>query len=555
MNGFTVKAACTPDVADSAGLRELVEQYAAILSAIIRCPDDPWSKGIPEIPLDSSPVNDIVPSEVAQNDSEVWDNRFHGFRELLSTATKIPSSKILPRTHLAALGIDSITAIQIVAKARRLGLRLTAAEIVRSRSVGDLLRRLEESDSSAADGVVRTASADVPRARWSVILPTNVHELVERVTNATPGMEWLIGMWQRSKGSRFQHAFGFHIASDIDSARLQDAWYKLIHRHAVLRSSFAYDEDLEAPVVVIYKSEGLTSLWTEEALPASDDDLATVQHRMKTLVSHPPPMDRPLTRAILLQSSRGRYLLIHLHHFQYDAWSLPLLVDDLLHIYAGEHPRSSTDLDSFLASIALCTETEQEQMNYWRTAFAESRLPTPFPPLCEQPASVVRFVHTDYSAISGAMALDQRARDLAISLQSVFLASWAQVHGNRAASDNITFSLWHSGRTGNLKGIDRLAAPCINILPFHVTGARRDDTLALARQIQDDLQARNAVVEQSRLLNVHKWAGIGASPLSNVFVNIVKIAPEVGGTTDAALKTLDVRDLLHMTSRVVLIFV
>ncbi len=547
-DGFVVKAACTPDIADSAGLHELVEQYAVILATIVRRLDDPWSVGIPEIPLDSLPADNGVASDGAEDESAVWDSRLHAFRDLLSTATKVPSSKILPGTHLAALGIDSITAVQIVAKARRLGLRLTAAEIVRSRTVNDLLQKIEKYGSPPVNGVVKAASADVPRARWSTILPSHAHELVERATTASPGMEWMIGMWQRSKGSRFQHVFGFRIASDIDSARLQDAWYKLIRRHAILRSNFAYDSDIGAPLVVIYKAEALTSPWMEEVLPASEDDLTTVQHRMKTLVSQPPPKDRPLTRAIFLQSSRERYLLIHLHHFQYDAWSLPLLVHDLLHIYAGELPNSSNDLDTFLVSVTPRAETEQEQAKYWKTAFADSRPPTLFPCLCKQPpTSSVRSVYTDHSAISSAVELDRRARSLSISLQSVFLASWAQVHGFYAASDNIAFSLWHSGRTGNLKDVERLAVPCINALPFQVSGARRDDTVALARQIQNDLQARSAVVEQSRLVDVHKWAGIGSSPSSNVFVNIVKIAPDIEGTNEAALATLDVRELLHIT--------
>ena len=541
-DGFVVRAACSSDVADAVGLRKLVDQYTAIFCDIIRCSDDPWSVGIPEIPMDSSPTNNVVMSEGAQDDSEAMDDRLRAVRDLLSSATKVPAFKILPGTHLAALGIDSITAVQIVAKARRVGLRLTAADIVRSRTVDDLLRKIEQSGSSTVNGIIKTASADVPRARWSTVLPSRVRELVERVTNASPGMEWMIGMWQRSRGSRFQHVFGFRVASDIDSARLRDAWHKLIRRHAILRSSFAYDYDLAAPLVVIYKAETLTLPWTEEVLPASDDDLATVRDRMKTLVSHPPSTDRPLTRAIFLQSLRERYLLIHLHHFQYDAWSLPLLVDDLLHIYAGEPPKSSNDLDSFLVAVTTRADAEQEQAKYWKTTFTDSPPPPLFPSLCKQPTSSVRSVCTDYSTISGAIELDKRARDLHISLQSVFLASWAQVHGNHAASDNVSFSLWHSGRTGNVKDIERLAVPCANVLPFAVSGARRNDTIDLARQIQDDLQARSAVVEQSRLIKIHEWVGIGGSPLSNVFVNIVKIAPDIDGTTGAVLDSLEVYD-------------
>ena len=85
-----------------------------------------------------------------------------------------------------------------------------------------------------------------------------------------------------------------------------------------------------------------------------------------------------------------------------------------------------------------------------------------------------------------------------------------------------------------------MAVPCINVLPFRVPGAQTGETLTLARRIQEDLQARSAAVEQTRLVKVHEWVGCGEEPLSNVFVNIVKVAPDVEKNGTTFLQNLDV---------------
>ena len=527
------------DVADNVQLRGIVEQYAAMICTIIRRLDEPWTSGLSEVPLDSASASLEV---VADNHSEVppeeWDSRFEAFREVLSTATKVPASDIHPGTFLATLGIDSITAVQISAKTRRAGFRLTSAQIVQSRSVGDLLRNLKALDASTV-APINAPAIDISYSRWSPIVHPSLVNLVERVTSASAGMEWMIGMWQRSRGSRFQHAFGYRLPSDVDPSKLHAAWDQLVLRHAILRSTFVYDADAVVPYIVVFKPEALSSSWSQEASDSSEDPRAIVQQRMKNLVSHPPPVDRPISRAVFLQLPSANFLVLHLHHFQYDAWSLQVLAHDLACIYAGEAPKSSNDLDSFLQYAAVDADLEREQMQYWKSTFQGEHAPL-FPSLLSKPAPQTRSVYTNSSAISGAAALDRRAREEAVSLQNVFLACWAQVQAKHAKSDNPVFSLWHSGRTGDLKDVERLAVPCINVLPFRVSGARANETLALAKRIQAELQARSAVVEQSRLVKVHEWVGRGDEPLSNVFVNIVKIAPDVEKTEHAFLQSLDV---------------
>ncbi|OJT03537.1 Nonribosomal peptide synthetase 2 [Trametes pubescens] len=599
-DGFVVQAACTSEVADAIGIANVVQRYITFLCDVVRLPDAPWSSGLPEIPVAPSNAQASQQPENGEVATE-WEPRFDEFRNVLSVVTKVPASKIFTSTPLATLGIDSITAVQLVAKARRIGLRLSASDVVQSPSVGALLQKLKDAKAPAANGIKPVAvSVDVPREQWPALLASHdstAVDLVEKITYASPGMEWMIGMWQRSAGSRFQHAFGYRLPADVDAAKLQTSWSELIRRHAVLRSTFVYDSAASAPRVVVFKADAMGSSWTTEALDSSADDQDAVARRMNELVSHPPSIACPTTRAVLLHSSSSAYLLVHLHHFQYDAWSLQLLVDDLARLYLGQDPRSSTDLEGFIRYTVATPSAEKEQETYWKSTFAsaddaalfpdfpatpdaqerradvdnaappenrarelaaslksvfracwsqvQSKHPAPDtetspPALPTTPDTQARHVYTDGAAIDNAAALEQRARELAVSLQSVFLACWARVQSKHAGTDVATFSLWHSGRTGELQGVDRLAAPCINVLPYRVDAVAAVDGLALARRIQSDLQARSAIVEQSRLAKVHEWVGVPDKPLSNVFVNIIKVAPEVEKSDGALLQPVEV---------------
>ncbi|KAG0707677.1 hypothetical protein DFH29DRAFT_1053034 [Suillus ampliporus] len=132
------------------------------------------------------------------------------------------------------------------------------------------------------------------------------------------------------------------------------------------------------------------------------------------------------TCGLLLNGLRSQYLLIRMHHFQYDAWSLALLIEDLSRVYLGQ-PSSE---------------------EYWR------------PPAVQ-----------DEDAVHGVSTLEQRARS-----------------SSYISSDQVVFGLWHAD-------IDRLAFPCMNVLPMHAH---------IARGIQEDLRLRTPV-----------WIGGMGAPLCN----------------------------------------
>jgi hypothetical protein len=68
--------------------------------------------------------------------------------------------------------------------------------------------------------------------------------------------------------------------------------------------------------------------------------------------------------------------------------------------------------------------------------------------------------------------------------------------------------------------VDNLAVPCLNLLPIRVV-----DTdcpiLEVAKALMKDLQRRAGTLEQSKLRDVSRWAGLEGKPLCNVYVNVL----------------------------------
>ncbi|EMD38714.1 siderophore biosynthesis enzyme [Gelatoporia subvermispora B] len=542
--GFLLKAACSDRLMDAEDLGAALERFGLFLRVLVDDLDASCLNGLPDL---TAPT---TPHSVSESDFETdqivssWDEKSSTLRELLSTATGIPSSKIQMSMRLLGLGIDSISAIQIASKARRTGLHLTARDIIQSRTVGDLVMRAgAEDESEDRAGQALQTAFQIPRQEWSALTPKVKESDVDSVTVATPGMQWFMGGWQRSGGSRYQHVFGFELSADVDILKLQKAWDELLTRHAILRAAFSSSAQGE-PRVVIYKRESMGARWQEEECDDIQDYDEGVASRMRALISSPPSsMQEPLTRATLLRSPSRNALIIHLHHFQYDAWSLQLLLDDLVRLYQGQPPTSSNDHSAILRVAVPDEHTRTEQRSYWQ------RMLTPndptlilFPKIPGHQArsnSSHNFLMKK-SVLTPIADLEARARALSVSLYVVYLTCWAQVQAAATSSNSAIFGLWHSGRTGSIDQVECLAAPCLNILPFVVRGFNSTSTMDIATQIQDDLRERTPLVEQSPLTLVDEVMGGTGRPLCNVFVNIVRAAPELHSTQQTIFTPIDV---------------
>jgi aryl carrier-like protein len=526
-DGFSVTLACLSNIMDLESLEHEMSRLEAFLAAVVSQPN---SKAVADVPLDGRKLplyNDVPTVSIAPRRG--IDHLPPALVNVLISVAKCSVDRLDPDSPVAAIGIDSITAIQLSAKCREAGIALTIADIVACRTIGDLATRVAEVEGQPS---ARPTNPDhlAPEVDYQAVVdrfpPERRGDLT--ISRAASGMKWLICAWQRSHHARFQHVFAYRMTQKIDPERLRTSWTELTARHPILRSTFVSTKSDSDVHIATFSNDRMGSSFAVEPFDDLPDSTDVLQRRMNVIITCPPPIDGPQTCGLLLNGLHSQYLLIRMHHFQYDAWSLALLIEDLSRIYLGQPSTVTSDYEMFMSTFAPTPENLQKQEDYWRSIFSPSFRPAYFPqlrPLAGQDGIVPRTVVIAKDAVHGASALEQRARAHGVTLQSVLLACWAYIQSSYISSEQVTFGLWHAGRTGPVKDIDRMAFPCMNVLPMH-TNLGSKSIIDVARSIQDDLRLRTPVVQQTDLQMIDQWIGGAGAPLCNVFVNLIRFSSD-----------------------------
>ena len=450
----------------------------------------------------------------------------------LASVAHCPADSFTPSQSLVAIGVDSITAIGLSARCKKAGLTISVGDIISSSTLGDLVSKTTGTDLDIAALQYNSPLPEITTEERQAIIKRfparRCHQIVS-VTPATEGMKWLVAAWQRSFRQRFHHVFAYKLSPDVNTRHLQEAWQALVAYHPILRSTFASAPGRSDPRIVTFALDSREADLAEEYLEHGQDLLALAE-KMKTIVMSPLPISAAQTKGFILTSTltNNRYLLIRMHHFQYDAFSLRLLLEDLCSIYLGSSPQNTGDTSAFLAAFTPSLSNLSEQRLYWQSLMPIPFLPKYLPSLIPEenrPPSLERILVTITSAIPGATELKKQAQEIGLPLYCILLASWASIQAFHSSSDHATFGLWHAGRTGSVSNVLNLAVPCMNVLPVHVPVS--DNLLEVASKVQQDLYKRTPVIQQSCLRNIDEWVTGGkGSPLSNVFVNVFEIMGE-----------------------------
>ncbi|WP_157170953.1 non-ribosomal peptide synthetase, partial [Nocardia araoensis] len=285
----------------------------------------------------------------------------------------------------------------------------------------------------------------------------------------------------------------------VDAERLRRAGQALLDRHPNLRAAFVTDA---GPVQVV--EEDVEAPWTELDLSGLDDGaLSREWNRLLAAdrATRFDPARAPLLRWMLVTTGPERFrLVLTNHHLLLDGWSTPLLVKELLVLYAtgGDDamlPRVRPYRD-FLAWLV--RQDPSSSLDAWAHAFDGADEPTLMVP------SDPRRRYTESRDVLGELTEEQTAhlknlaRARGITLNTVIQTAWAIVLGALTSRTDVTFGATVSGRPPQLAGVESMIGLFVNTLPVRV----RLDTAESLGQLLDRIQA-----EQAELLD-HHYVGL-----------------------------------------------
>ncbi|ONI75170.1 hypothetical protein ALI144C_41230 [Actinosynnema sp. ALI-1.44] len=282
-----------------------------------------------------------------------------------------------------------------------------------------------------------------------------------------------------------------HFAEALDSNRLTEALTTLISRHPALRTGFRYLES-GAAVGVVHEDGPVV-------LEATDDvDELARRHRIERFDLAVPPLFR--------FGHHDRTLVITGHHLAWDGWSSPLLVNELLALYAGDTPPVTTAHREYLTWLA--GRDEDADLAAWRPVLDGLAAPSMLVPAQDSPADELPAELTVELDHKTSDAIRRQASAHGLTINTLLQGAWGLTLARLLDSGDVVFGMTVSGRPPEIEGIDAAIGMFINTVPARVSLAA-GDTLADALRRLQDRQASTVEHQYTGLARLQRMAGLG----------------------------------------------
>ncbi|WP_084478484.1 non-ribosomal peptide synthetase [Nocardia jejuensis] len=307
--------------------------------------------------------------------------------------------------------------------------------------------------------------------------------------------------------------FALELGGQVDVERLHRASQAILERHSGLRAAFVTAAD-GTPVQVVVDSVEVPWQVVEGIADQDIPELLAQDQRTRF-----DPALAPLMRFTVYRTETGRtHFVLTTHHLLFDGWSLPLLMKDLLILYA-------THGDSSMLPPArpyrdylrwLSRQDREATLDKWVSTLAGAQ-PTKLSTVLEKPAQPeigygeieFEFSETETAAVTAFAAAAE------VTVNTVVQTAWALVLATLTDREDVVFGAVVSGRPPQLDGVDDMIGLFVNTIPVRV----RFDAQWSVRELLTAVQS-----EQAGLLE-HHYLGLAeiqsAAGTGGVFDSLV----------------------------------
>ncbi|MEE4186423.1 MAG: amino acid adenylation domain-containing protein [Gammaproteobacteria bacterium] len=305
------------------------------------------------------------------------------------------------------------------------------------------------------------------------------------------------------------------LAGELDTAAFATAWQQVTARHASLRTGFALTGNAGPLAIVRGGVRPALSMADWRSLDSGAQEVA-----LETLLEDDRRRSFAFTEAPLMRlylgrcdDDRYRFVWSH-HHIIMDGWSIPVVLAEVFTVYAaltrGHTPQlpPAHSYRHYLEWLAQQDPSAAEA--HWRGVLADFTAATPLPgahlPASESgtPSYAKQFATLDAATTT---QLRDCARQLRITLNSLFQGLWALVLSRYSGATDVLFGATTSGRPADLAHVEQIVGLFLNTLPCRVkveSTRRVDEWLAEIQTAQ--LAARQH--EHAALTDMHNWSGV-----------------------------------------------
>ncbi|MCJ1410507.1 hypothetical protein MMC19_004592 [Ptychographa xylographoides] len=366
------------------------------------------------------------------------------------------------------LGGDSVTAMRLVAAARKQGLSLTVEKIFKNPVLSDMsLVAIDNSSEEQTEIAPFSLLTDVIRSHVhdEAALQCNIGKTeIEDIYPTSPQMDF----WIHAGTEMHEHQAlsVYSLPETIDVNRYCAAWEAVAASHGILRTRAIRNGTGYLQVL----TKGPLNWRKEKSLKAY-----VTAERHATI-----GFGEPLMRFAIVEDDTmgGRFFVHTAQHCSYDGWSLYLLNKDVDHAY---YNGSSTSLGAkYNRFIKTLINTDMNAASrYWQNhlAGAHSR---PF-------ILVPEGYRVNPDSLSKRHIPLSRSRKSNITISTVIEVAWAIVFSRILDCPDIIFDILRAGRTTPVPDIDEMIAVTTCAVPLRIHVDPEQKTNELLTRIQHQL--------------------------------------------------------------------
>ncbi|UZG58623.1 amino acid adenylation domain-containing protein [Rhodococcus opacus] len=313
----------------------------------------------------------------------------------------------------------------------------------------------------------------------------------------------------------------FTLTGRVDATRLHTAAQAVLNRHPNLRVAFVEGAD-GIPVQLVLDKVPVP--WSEVDLRDVDDTTrpdALTRLLADDQATHFDMTAPPLIRFTLVTVAEDRYeLVVANHHILLDGWSMPLLMTDMLALYAaGDQASALPPARPYRNYLEWRAEQDEAtSRRVWAAALEGVEGPTLLAPA--DPGREISSRAGEAAADLGehkTRALSELAARLDVTVNTVMQAAWGILLMRMTGRDDTVFGSTVSGRPPQLAGVESMIGLFINTVPVRVR-ADPDESIT------------------QLLTRMHREQ---ADLLDHLYLGLTDIQ-QAAGTTDALFDTLTV---------------
>ncbi|MHC4845900.1 MAG: amino acid adenylation domain-containing protein [Planctomycetota bacterium] len=310
----------------------------------------------------------------------------------------------------------------------------------------------------------------------------------------------------------------YFLTGSLREEEFVQAWQRTLDRHAILRTSFHWD-DLEKPLQVVHR-EVAAAVPSEDLreLPAEEQDRALTEARESDRSAGVDFGAAPLMRLQLFRTADDRYrLLWSFHHILMEGWSASLILREVLAHYRGITRGETVELAEHRPYRDYVTwfqgQDPKRAEAYWRETLAGIDHPTHMG--IDLSPTKLHAPVTEYDGIAVNLSEADTARLQAfvkqhgLTLNTLVQGAWAVLLSRYCGEDDVVFGTIVSGRSVPLDGVDTMIGLFVNLLPARAGVPSDAELLPWLKDLQAR-QARQREFEYCSLVNVKGWSDIPA---------------------------------------------